>query len=395
MEVALALYFERVNPVFPVFVNTTIPNTVEEDPLLLALCSVGALFINSERAFNHSLKLFEQVCKLLVERWSPTVQLLQAAVVTQAYNLLAGEQKDGELERFLHEQLATWTVGQGRIYSENTTGQSNLICLIYIQEGEMNMDSCRHGCGNNLLPSKTFTFEDEGSFWLQAYASLEKLCSEVHANERGATSISRTVIQDLINWYKARQVQLTKTPDPFCSIILFHSLFISIFSDIDLLEKAVGRDGVETAVLIRPQAQQWAGSDNSIRSVIHCSIMQKYFELLPIEEEPAIHLPRSLFQAAIVWYAYIIFKSPVPRPLKSSYDFPELCSLGVNCNSHLRQVDKQGFLKFISLVKRLGPWRVTRTYESILSTLADSLVYGTTCSLDPWGSKIGRPSPQA
>lgn len=389
MEVALALYFERVNPVFPVFVNTSVPNTVEEDPLLLALCSVGALFINSERAFNHSLKLFEQVCRLLVERWSPTVQLLQAAVVTQAYNLLAGEQKDGELESFLHEKLVTWA-GNESISSENMTGQSNLIFLIHIQEGEMSMGSCHHGHGNNLPPSKLFTVDDEGSFWLQAYASLEKICSEIHNNADEPASISRNVIQNLINWYKARQVQLTKTPDPFCSIILFHSLFISIFSDLDLLEKAVGRDGVETAVLIRPQAQQWAGSDNSIRSVIHCSIMQKYFELLPIEEEPAIHLPRSLFQAAIVWYAYIIFKSPVPRPLKSSYDFPELCSLGVNCNSHLRQVDKQGFLKFISLVKRLGPWRVTRTYETILSTLADSLVYGTTCSLDPWGSKLGR-----
>ncbi|KAA8911892.1 hypothetical protein TRICI_003685 [Trichomonascus ciferrii] len=389
MEVALALYFERVNPVFPVFVGTTIPNPVEEDPLLLALCSVGALFINSERAFNHSLKLFEQVCKLLVEGWSPTVQLLQAAVVTQAYNLLAGKQKDRELEKFLHDKLAAWAQ-QSSIPSENTTGQSNLRCLIYIQEGEMNMDSCRHGCGNNLLPNNAFTFDDEGQFWLQAYASLEKLCSEVHGNRRETASISRNIIQELINWYKARQVQLTKTPDPFCSTILFHSLFISIFSDIELLEKAVGRDGVETAVLIRPQAQQWAGSDNSIRSVIHCSIMQKYFELLPIEEEPAIHLPRSLYQAAIVWYAYVVFKSPVPRPLKSSYDFPELCSLGVNCNSHLRHVDKQGFLKFISLAKRLGPWRITRIYETVLSTLADSLVYGTTCSLDPWGSKIGR-----
>lgn len=413
IELTLEIFFERFHPVFPLWVSSNPRNKNNmafSNPLLLALCSIGALFIGSEKATNHSLKMFEQLSRSLYDNFgstTPSMELLQAAILTQTYNLLTGDKHEPEVENFLHERLVSWAISktnwssEERFISPHSKPLLHLIWLIYIQEGEMSMNSCHnhynHRCGNKLLmgnecPSLPAASEADNkdnslSFWLYTYASLEKLCNQI--NEPGMIeSIEKR--QDfafqLISWYRnQRNDQLAKTtPDPFCTNILFHSLFVSMYTNLNLLEKAIGRDGADTAVLIKPQVQQWAVSEDSVRSVIHCSIIQKYLEILPVEQEPAIHLPRSIFQAAIVWYSYMIFKSPVPKPLKSSYNFPELLSLGINCNSHLRNIDKEGFIKFISLFKRLGPWRITKNYESILTTLAENLIYGTTSDCR-WG----------
>ncbi len=146
-----------------------------------------------------------------------------------------------------------------------------------------------------------------------AYVLLQGIGANVcDSRQRGqidASTLAR-FSDDLILWYKKFcGGGAERHPDPFCSMILWHHIFISLFVDFDMFERAIGREGAESSRLCRESAAHWAHSIEARRCIIHASLIQTLVEALLVSTEPAIHVPRILFHAALVWFCFTTFPS--------------------------------------------------------------------------------------
>lgn len=96
--------------------------------------------------------------------------------------------------------------------------------------------------------------------------------------------------------------------------------------------------------------------------------------------EPAIHVPRALYKAASVWYAYLEFgtDSHTSTSGTPSIDFPELARLNVNSQTLLFKAHEYKLTKpktqesstlsgLVDLLHRIGHWGLSRKFaEQIL-----------------------------
>jgi hypothetical protein len=99
-------------------------------------------------------------------------------------------------------------------------------------------------------------------------------------------------------WYK----------DKFCLQALWHANFLSLLADLDRLEQALGREGFDEAQRNTGYACAWANSSDGLRCAIHAVLILHLLETLPAGgTEPAIHVPRVLFRATIIWFCYLKF----------------------------------------------------------------------------------------
>jgi hypothetical protein len=99
-------------------------------------------------------------------------------------------------------------------------------------------------------------------------------------------------------WYK----------DKFCLRALWHANFLSLLADLDRLEQALGREGFDEAQRNTSYACAWANSSDGLRCAIHAVLILHLLETLPAGgTEPAIHVPRVLFWATIIWFCYLRF----------------------------------------------------------------------------------------
>lgn len=161
----------------------------------------------------------------------------------------------------------------------------------------------------------------------------------------------------------------------FCLEILWHSAFLALFVDFDRLELATGREGYAQSLPHRGYIQKWACSQDGQRCALHGALILRKALEMTLGVEPAIHVPRVLYQAAMVWFAYLKFGVDNHD---SPQDFPELARINVNCQSLL--FESNGFktsrpqLKesstlngLVDLLRRIGHWGISRK-------IADQLV---------------------
>lgn len=107
----------------------------------------------------------------------------------------------------------------------------------------------------------------------------------------------------LMSWYETYANGKSRT-DPYCSMVLWHYTFCRLFANFDLLERAVGRDGLDDAHSCRDEVSIWASSIEAKRCIMHASLVHAHIEKLPMDTEPAIHVPRILFHSALLWFCY-------------------------------------------------------------------------------------------
>ncbi|KGO59191.1 Transcription factor, fungi [Penicillium expansum] len=215
-----------------------------------------------------------------------------------------------------------------------------------------------------------------------AYGILEGISARL-IDAKQSQEFTHLVCQDtsnlLIHWW---QTYHTTDQDPFCLPVLWHSIFISLYADMDLLEQAVGRDGRTPALEASAPAREWASSLNASRCLVHASLIARYLERMSISAEPAIHVPRALFSAALV---YLCVAQYVPKHVVSVEAFasPELKLLGDgiaevacfpgNAQSSERSVvtDLDQLYGMIDLLQRGGRWGISQAFANVLSTVLD------------------------
>jgi hypothetical protein len=166
--------------------------------------------------------------------------------------------------------------------------------------------------------------------------------------------------------------------------VLWHLTFMSLCIDFDLLERAVGRDGPVLDGDDMGTIVEWAASPLAKRCIIHASLIQKKLEALSIGFEPAIHVPRAMFLAAVSWYCYTRYGpdgGPNDILTHGSFNFPEMALLEVNPAMLLFEangfklgkpaaIEASGALCGLTdLLQRIGHWEIARKFGSILGAL--------------------------
>lgn len=139
----------------------------------------------------------------------------------------------------------------------------------------------------------------------------------------------RKISNLLIEWW---QTYYTPSRDPFCLPVLWHSIFISLYADLNLLEQAIGRDGQGPSLEASTPVSEWASSLNDSRCLVHTSLIVRHLDNMSISAEPAIHVPRALFSAAL---SYLCVTRYAPKHTVSvdALASPEIKLLGEEASS--------------------------------------------------------------
>ena len=212
------------------------------------------------------------------------------------------------------------------------------------------------------------------------YAALEDVASaiiEARINGSLTPAFTDRIQQCLIASY--RQHLHTSHSELIRSAgrILWHYLFLTLHSDLNLLERSVGRDGPDLDASDQAKVYEWANSSSAKRCAAHAIMIKKILESFPLTSEPAMHVPRAMFSSAICLFCYSKYgeggaSSDPPDPR-----FPELQLLDADVSSLLREVKRSSstdveigpLCGLVDLLQRIGHWEISRTFASILGVL--------------------------
>jgi hypothetical protein len=168
--------------------------------------------------------------------------------------------------------------------------------------------------------------------------------------------------------------------------ILWHFIYIALYSDLDLLEKGIGRDGPTLSASDLAEIRAWAQSSKAKYSVAHAMLVKRSFEVFPLLSEPAIHVPRIVFACAICLiccskYGDGTGGTGVEDVLLRTLNAPEFQLIDADMSSLLREAN--GYrpnstsqeemtgpvCDLCDLLHRIGHWEISRKFASILSIL--------------------------
>ena len=163
---------------------------------------------------------------------------------------------------------------------------------------------------------------------------------------------------------------------------------MALYVDVDLLERAIGRNGVRVAEQAREEIDNWVISSEARRAVLHAVRVLNHLQVLPVGLESAIHVPKAIFYSAIVVYGYIKFTPTADSytPSQDDANIPELqvsepvarpiSYFGKNDGAStviFSTVDLSLLCNAIDLLRRISNWEISRKFSLILELLLDDL----------------------
>ncbi|KAL2821311.1 fungal-specific transcription factor domain-containing protein [Aspergillus cavernicola] len=213
-----------------------------------------------------------------------------------------------------------------------------------------------------------------------AYGVLESL--NAHIIEARQSHVfdeheSRRLSNMLMQWWRkySHHIFEHEDDDPFCLPVLWHSVYMTIYADMDLLEQASGRDGQCVATASSSRVRSWSNSLDASRCLVHAILVQHYLERMRVSSEPAIHVPRSLLYAALSWFCFTRIAGRQVIDVKA-FDAPEIQLLG---SSHMTPLaaltkairesastDVNHLHRLIDLLNRVGRWAISYSFAYVL-----------------------------
>lgn len=171
----------------------------------------------------------------------------------------------------------------------------------------------------------------------------------------------------------------------FSLSLLWHSICISLFVDINRLELAVGKAGYEQAQAHWSYAHDWACSIAGHRCALHAALILRHLESMALATEPAIHVPRVTFHAALVWFSYCEFGRGNSGVLPVTAHFPEFGGLRIDCQKLLFEANSfksvrpnveecRTLYALIDVLERIGHWGISRKFAAILRVMVSEPV---------------------
>jgi hypothetical protein len=252
--------------------------------------------------------------------------------------------------------------------------------------------SARERCGSDTItvhgncqlhPRDLFT----------AYIKLQVIGSKI-----GEDRLQENLNQDtfrahqeaLLHWHEYYAESIEEAdPEHLCMISLWHWTYMHLLVDLDQLECAIGRDGPDGVQEAVSYVLNWVSAPESSRCVLHAFLLQKQVQSLRFDQTPAIHIPRILFSAVIVWYCYIKYGpgNDILDPSNTPFDtsLPEFKAVGPKALKQLTSITSlswnQGALSCIKattlcelggLLRRINEWGSAGTFAKVVAQLIDN-----------------------
>ncbi|KAH8807114.1 fungal-specific transcription factor domain-containing protein [Xylogone sp. PMI_703] len=233
---------------------------------------------------------------------------------------------------------------------------------------------------NNSIQDGLVQKECAAPNWLVVYGTLEGIAANIIEN-RSSNSLDGTsldILESLLQLYDSH-LQGIKS-DTLCLQALWHSVFISLFCDIDRLEIAVGREGYARSIEERQYAIDWASSRNGHRCALHAALVLRRLENMSIGSALPIHVPRLLYRASLIWYTYTHLGKDNDFNATAQLDFLELKKLGIDGVKLLFEANGFKFARpiprqsstlccLVDLLKRSGHWGISGKFRSLFTLL--------------------------
>ena len=218
-----------------------------------------------------------------------------------------------------------------------------------------------------------------------AYAILEGIGASIFEDRLGNQhdhASGEKHAADLITWHRIYIEMIRAESDPQCLIILWHWTCMSNYVDLNRLELAIGKQGPVDASTHIGYIHQWSSSVDSKRCLMHAYLLQKSFEDIALRRVAAIHVPRCLFSAAIVWSTYLNSLTSFPPSLAPPEDltFPELRMLGTDFlhqwqdmigfrKGNLCAIKTMTLCSLTDMLRQMTYWEISRKFNEILTPL--------------------------
>jgi hypothetical protein len=225
---------------------------------------------------------------------------------------------------------------------------------------------------------------EPGSFTAYAFLAgiAARICERRNLGELDKPS-KVEFVDELIHWYQNFR-ESTERADPLCLMSLWHSTFMTLLVDLDMLERAVGRDTPEVLQSSKNDLSSWISTLDAKRCIIHGLLAHQQAKEMQIGIEPAIHVPRTLFFAGIALFCYTA-RQMNPRDKRENWQrellsLPEIKLLDTsnvmyifeqqrNRSDNLSAIEAGALCNITDLLQRIGHWEIARKYASTLESL--------------------------
>lgn len=229
--------------------------------------------------------------------------------------------------------------------------------------------------------------QDEFTLYIMLVGIQAQVCEACELGTLFMPMTQEEILRLLLAWYKSYSQycalhQVLPSSSPFCLMILWHSIFVSLFSNIHDLEIAFGSSGAKEALDKSGDAVKWAISIDAKRAAAHVIRIRRLLSSLPISTIPAIHIPRIAFQSAIVLWCYFRFRDGSVAHLEvdsaewhSVAMWKEFADVGLDARELLRELGRvrsgfgaeQPLSAFSEILQRLGYWGMSKKLGDILN----------------------------
>ncbi|KAJ5858594.1 hypothetical protein N7534_003871 [Penicillium rubens] len=200
---------------------------------------------------------------------------------------------------------------------------------------------------------------------ISAYGNLQSINGQI-IDARLVRSTEHAAIQDLSHllkewWQSYRQSKLAKGSDPLSLKILWHSSYLSLYADCNLLDQVLCVENADPQPEAHAvsRASSWAMSADARICMLHAVIIQRHVENIPRSAEPAIHVPHALFQAGLIWLSCWRLTADNPDPPTTGHQGIEVDLVweagfkdNAKCQAHL----------VIDQLERLGRLGLSRVF---------------------------------
>jgi hypothetical protein len=168
-------------------------------------------------------------------------------------------------------------------------------------------------------------------------------------------------------------------------MVLWHSTFMALLADLDMLERAVGRDTPEALESSAKGFRRWVSSLDAKRCIVHGLLAHKHVKELQLGMEPAIHIPRTLFLAGMTLFCYTLPQVPPLDMGRETFQqellaLPEMKLIDTSgalyifepdrkCSGKLSSIEASALCNITDLLQRIGHWEIARKYASTLESV--------------------------
>ena len=191
---------------------------------------------------------------------------------------------------------------------------------------------------------------------------------------------SSRVISLLFRWYKLHKLSsstLTATDDHLQLLVLWHNIFFSTLVNVNLIENAIGKAGPAEAIPAAHAFRSNLSPEICSRAILHAVHLQNVVSQMSLVETPPIHVPRCLFQSALV---HSVLSKVIPLNSLLVGDWPELELLDLrpcDCEKILAADNMDRFNNArvcADILRRMPHWQISSRLAPILDIiLSDEL----------------------